>query len=448
MIENVEYKGKWRLPNSKKEISGDLRFSPKDGISLELNGSFRLDFLDQSNESLILGKTNKGNITLVENRFQSSGHSNQITIDVYNPRVIFLGKHFNSINDIRFREVTFRLFNLFDWCNIHGLRLNLSTLSKFSVDYQEPPDVEFSLHEKCDGRIRFYSPLRTENPNNKINLSEECDISLVYKEKTHFKDILNDIFIFQKFITLSTFEQSYPLTIIFSDDDYFVQNEKFKKNLNIHCIYKNPLFDEKYEVRNSNESLIRFQDIREDFPKLIWNWFENYKKIEPPFILLMKYFYDRDTFSTEKFMDIVRGLETFHRMTSDKLKFSELEYNNKKRTILETVDLSEKDKLWLNDLLNYSNELSLKNRLKDLINNHSNKYIQKKVVNIKRFCQSVVDTRNYNTHFDPKLKDKSLKDKDLFDVTQILTGLLISSVFGQIGIDDSIFEERMDKLLY
>ena len=254
--------------------------------------------------------------------------------------------------------------------------------------------------------------------------------------------------IFQKFITLSTFEQSYPLRITFQDEDYYEQVHKKKQKTLIQCIFQNIFYNPKYQVRRSSESLLRFKDIQEQFPQLIWNWFEKYDEINPSFVLLLDYFIDKNRFNTEKFMDIIRGLETFHRRTSTKTRFPKKEFQEKMKVILNTVGLGEQDKKWLKEELNYSNELRLRDRLKDLIPTHSNKYIQKQIIDIDTFCRDVVNTRNYNTHYNQRLQKKSLTDKKLLDVTQILTGLLISCVLNHIGVENSIFEERLDSLLY
>ena len=120
----------------------------------------------------------------------------------------------------------------------------------------------------------------------------------------------------------------------------------------------------------------------------------------------------------------------------------------KLETILSTVGFEEQEKKWLKGELQYSNELKLKERLVDLILTHNNQYIQMNITDSNTFCRDVVNTRNYNTHFSSYMKKKSLDGKELFDITQVLTGLLISCVLNYIGVENSIFEERLVSLLY
>lgn len=453
MIERIEHKGMWNLPGSETELSGELKFSPDEGITLELYGTFSKSVLDQSSHEIILGKTSIGEITLIRNWYRSTNRIyNQITIGVYTPQVIIIGKHFNTVEEITFREVSFSLFNLFEWVDGKGMNTDFTKYpKKYSIDYQKPDDILFPYHKDCEGRMTFVSPVDSEDQNNRIELKEECKVSFKYKEKANFEEIiLNDLGVFQGFITLSTFEQTYPLKISFIDDDYFKVVGGVNKPINIQCIYQNTFYNRNSRIRRSSESLLRFQDIQDEFPKLIWNWYEKFHEIEPSMISLLDYFIDKYHFDTEKFMNIVRGLESFHRRTSRKNRFSKSELKQRIKSILSTVSLSKPEKEWLKSELQYSNQLNLKERLVDLINTYfedERLFHKFKIDDIDKFCRDVVNTRNYNTHYSSHLKEKSLTGKELFPLTQVLTGLLINSVLRYIEVDNSIFKDRLDSLL-
>jgi len=450
MVEKVEYKGKWKLPETDKWIDGEVKFSPEEGLVLQLYGTFRKNILDRSSRKIILGKTTVGDITLVDS-WNKSTHDkyDQITISVYLPRIMFVGKHFNTFEDITFHEVSFRLFNLFQWFGVWGLELRLEDIPKeYSIVYKKPNDIEFPYHTDCECGLTFFSPLkRTIFQNHGLELTEESEVSLKYKEKVHFEEILNDMTVFQGFITLSTFEQTYPLHISFRDNDYFKEHIDSNEIINIQCIYQNTFYNREYKVRWEQESLLPFQNIQNDFPKLIWNWYEKSQEIEPSIISLLDYFIDKYHFKTETFMVIVRGLETFHRRIFRKQRLPKHEFDEKIKSIINTIELSKPDRDWLKEELLYSNELKLKERLVDLINTYSNRYIQNQIKDINKFCRDVVNTRNYNTHFTPHLKKKSLSGMDLFYVTQTLTGLLISCILSYIEVDIKVIEERLDSLL-
>jgi hypothetical protein len=448
MIENVEYKGKWRLPESETWINGVVKFTPEDGISLEIFGSFGTNLLNHPSQEIILGETIDGEITLVSNYFRSSiNNFDQISIDVYTPTFIIKNRLFNSIDEVRFREISFRLFNLFEWYGSTGLIMNFTNLSLFSINYKRPEDIEFSIHKDCVGKLRFFSPIKTEKSNNRLYLYEECEVSFKYSEKVEFRKLLNDMSIFQRFITLSTFEQSYPLQITLHDDDYFLQEENHKQKLFLHCIYQNIFFNKKYQFRTSNDSLLKFQDIQEEYPRLIRNWYNLFQEIEPTINLLLSYFVNKNKINREKFMEIIRGLETFHRSTSQNTRTPKSEFKKKVTSILGSLDLPKEDNDWLKEELQYSNELKLRDRLIDLIDKYSNNYIKKHFDDIDSICRNVVNTRNYYTHFGNHLKGRIYSNNELVGITQKLTGLLISCVLSEIGVDNRFFEDKLDELL-
>lgn len=60
MIENIEFQGSWRLPDSEIWFNGVVRYSPGEGIILELFGIFDNNLFDLSSKRIILGKNLRG----------------------------------------------------------------------------------------------------------------------------------------------------------------------------------------------------------------------------------------------------------------------------------------------------------------------------------------------------------------------------------------------------
>ncbi len=199
MINSFEYKGKWKLPESDSWLYGVLKFTSDEDISLDLFGTFSKHIFDHSQQNIILGMTTEGKITLVDNHFRSTRDKYDfITIGVYVPQMIFIGEHFNTLEEITFRQVTFNLFNLFNWCENSGMKTDFNNHQKeYSISYRKPNDIDFSYHKDCNGRLTFESPIKIEDINNKIELEEQCYISLNYQNKTYFDNILYDILVFQ-----------------------------------------------------------------------------------------------------------------------------------------------------------------------------------------------------------------------------------------------------------
>ncbi len=413
MIEKVEYKGSWRLPDSETWINGTLTFSPETGSVLELFGTFcNSSLFEPPYQEVILGKTTGGDITLVEVWYRSSKHIyNQIKLGFYRPMKVFIGRHFNSKTEIKFREVSFQLFNLWDWFNISGINFEYNDQSRdYSIIYTKPKTIEFLYHNDCRGNLNFFSPIEFKDSVHRIEIEEGCHVSLKNQIQTHYEDLLKDIMVFQGFVTLSTFEQSYPMSITFKDDDYFKEDDDEKRPLFIRCMYQNNFYDKNHKVRLPSESLVGVNKIKDDFPNIIFLWNKQFHEIEPTILHLLEYFVNKNSFSSEKFLNIIKGLETFHKLTT-----------NKKTT--------------------------LKRRLEDLLNLYTNLYIVNQINNVDTFCKEVVDLRNDFTHPDLNFIGSSMKVELVYKLTQRLTGLLISCILKEVGIDNSFFEDRLISLL-
>lgn len=266
-----------------------------------------------------------------------------------------------------------------------------------------------------------------------------------YAKKCKFKDILMDVYTFNGFVTFVTFEQSYPLSISFSDIEYIEEG----KPKTIKCSYDNPTYGAQYKPRRKGEHLIDYSDIKDEFPSLIKNWYKRNQEIKPVFSLMLYSFKDKLKFSEDKFMDIVRAVETFHRRTTNSTKMPKEEFESMVQRIYSKVD--QKDKQWLvkQNAFTYQNELSLKNRLLDLFARYPSSYLKDKIPNIKRFCVQVVNSRNYYTHYNADKESNALKGKELFELNQNLKALLITCICKDIGLDDrlSILEHGLRRNL-
>jgi len=89
---------------------------------------------------------------------------------------------------------------------------------------------------------------------------------------------------------------------------------------------------------------------------------------------------------------------------------------------------------WLEEELKYSNELTLRSRLRELLSIHQ-KLISSLVDDIGGLVDTVVDTRSYLVHNDPESKGKAAEGKELFTLTRKLRILLEACLMAEIGFN-------------
>jgi hypothetical protein len=448
MTTKFEHKGKWRLPNNPEWINGTLTFDPENGSELELFGSFN-NFLDNSTKEIIIGKTTNGNITLVDNWYKGckNVHEGKITIGKYNPQLVFIGQLFEHKDEIKFNRIIFKVFNLFQWLSLSGQNVNIIDESKhFEIKYKEIPQIDFKLKENCNAKISFDSPISSKIENNIVNLYEEVYVTFDYKKSEKYLEILNDVNNFISFITIATFEQSYPLSLAFQDDR-FIKKTGYTDRLEfIKLHYSNRNYNSNLKLRYQGEHIVMFKDIESKFSKIIENWMNLFSDFESVIILILRYFKNKFLFTEEKFIDVIKAIENFHR----------IEYNNERipikeldiliENILSQVNLNGDDLKWLESKL-IGNEPNLKHRIKELINNNKNKFTNDNSKNLKRLYYHATNSRNYYTHYDNEKKASALDGKELYDVTTKLFGLLISCFLNKIEIEPKDYEENLVTIL-
>ena len=146
-------------------------------------------------------------------------------------------------------------------------------------------------------------------------------------------------------------------------------------------------------------------------------------------------------------MDIIRAVENFHRIEYKNERIPIERFNQLTANILEQVNLeNEKDREWLENMLK-GNEPSLKDRIKELIENNKNTFTTDSNKNLKRLYYNATTSRNYYTHYDKNSKNKALNNKELFELTSKLLGLLISSILKKLEIESKHYENQLKYLL-
>jgi len=444
MTTEIEYKGKWKLPEDEEWINGTLTFHPEFGGKLELFGTFNPNFLDQSSKELILGKTNAGDITLIDNWYRTKKVThNSVTIGTYEPVKIIKGHHFNSESEIKFEKVIFKVFNLFQWIAKTGQNHDFrNESSSYSLHYEEIPKIEFKINEECNGYISFDAPITLIGDYNSVDFKEEAYVNLNYSKQVHYTRIIEDITKFTRLITLFSFEQSYPIEITLKDSKYLNNTRRFKTEKFIKCIYQTTFYNKNHKLRNEGHHIVRYSEIEGRLPQIIENWFELHENIEPIIILTLNHFKNKYWFSSDKFMDSIRALESYHRQNYNNERIPETKFKELKKEIEKQIKLGDDDLKWLKSRL-MGNEPHLSTRLKELIKENQNEFIVEKVTNLTKYCHKVTSSRNYYTHYSKELEKRALKGSKLSELTRINRGLLYSCILNKIGIENKHFEKGL-----
>lgn len=113
-----------------------------------------------------------------------------------------------------------------------------------------------------------------------------------------------------------------------------------------------------------------------------------------------------------RFLALVQALETYHRRTSNDVLMDEENFEKLVESLVDVCPQEQQD--WLKGRLTFGNELSLAKRLKKVFDPYKAQFGTNP--KRKKLIRSIVDTRNYLTHYSEELEPKSAKGVELWDI--------------------------------
>ena len=160
--------------------------------------------------------------------------------------------------------------------------------------------------------------------------------------------------------------------------------------------------------------LFGLDQVQSDVERIVNNWIKAYEKITPAFNLyfLAQMGAQQYQYLEERFMALVQGLEAYHRRTSDEKQMCQAEFEELVNNLIDRCP--EEKREWLKGKLRYGNEVSLRHRLKRIIEPF-NEIIGSQRTR-KRLIDRIVNTRNYLTHYDESLESETAINEDLWSL--------------------------------
>ena len=454
MIKKFEYEGIWWLPTEpEKQISGTLKFDPTQGAVLDLIGAFKevKDFNNLSEPKIILGISSNGKkITLYRClETKSSLSAPGLHISSFYIDKIFVGVHFQKVEDIRFKNLSIHYSHLDEWANISGF--NIQFKEGIRIDYKQPKSIQATINDD----LKIFIDISVTYPlmsvvQKEATIEQETYVRVEPSEEKIFEEYLRIMYHIQNFLSIGITEPVHPLIIKGKTEANKTQIEKNEYYPPVDIFYALPYTLDISKTIPPFDMLFTFSDIHDQFEQFLKKWLEKVDLLEPVYNLYFGTLYNPHMYVEQHFLSLTEALEIFHRRTSlDGGKYlSDDDYKNIFQVLVEAIpDSVVKDhKQSLKNKLKYGHEFSLRKRLKELFEKHDE--IFKKFVKDKdRFINTVKDSRNYLIHYDPDLKGKAATGEELYRLTIKLKILLEICLLTEIGfgikdIDRAISNNR------
>lgn len=414
MKNELQIDGYWWLPSiPDNKIAGT--FYNTSNQYLKVFGSFYPnDILSSSKRespSIILGEDEKGNkITLIEiSKKETRNISGLFSILQYQIQYCIKGIHLNSINDLIFNEIEFRIESLTSWRNYYPVKHSIpckndKLTSDFNLSYSASSEEKvYELGNEFELSINHRAYPR-EIHKEEIIVTQYHIASIKSKNNKSFTELLDKAYRFKFFLNMATVRQNDFLTLNLYSNEL---NDGAKTPKTIELFFNQKSQAGSYQITGDNKKyLFDFLDVEEFFPKLIKKWFSFDKEMMPIIHHLINSLEEKNTFNSTDFLIVVQALEGYHHR-----------FINPKKT-------------------------DLKVRLKYLANLFSREIAHFSDVNM----QHVANTRNYYSHFYKK-KNTIIQGIELYHVTKKLRYLLICCLLKEIGIEIEKIKIIMQKHL-
>ena len=452
----IEKHGFFWLPgDTKNQVPGILRISESGDITLEVICFSDPDFgpyvfkerrledipdEDMPDEDIttsidrIVGITDDGLITLDGCSYGDPlGHwLGETSTSIIHAHFAFMGFHFAEGEEFTLSKLKFSVEGLDEWMEISGICRDYNEKSA-SIHFRHPEEIALNLPDGIELRFTFQANAigRFYPPVTEAGITQKAYISLTSKKLRPLEDFLELVFKLQKFLCFAIDEIVYIDSVVgyITKDGYEPSIEIYYQSMP-HSIMRPNI--------SQNGLLFNYQNVANQLEKFLTEWIKNYEISEPAFNLYFSNSSDNHIYLDKEFLSLAQGIETLHRRNSQETQMPEDEFNNLVTKILEAIP-DEKQKNWIEEKLKYANELSLRKRMKQMIEPFKDLFGNAKERN--SFIRKVVDTRNYFTHYDRRLENEAPSGKKSGDLEKLdrlhlkLKALLQLHFLKLIGMD-------------
>jgi len=441
-MEELQYVGYWWLPSKEETmVPGILTFSNEDGIRLALIGSFReLRGTSQSPlpvYPLVLGLTEGKLLTVcdsVETRISMSGPG--FTSQELSPRMAYIGAHFADPGELRFHKADVEYSHLPDWVGLTGFQPsydieNQSGLKKYQLAYVYPEKVKASTSK---GKVSVTYSFRSGGDLlREVRLRQSVWMRIETNKELPFEELHSQfIYPLQNLLTMAT---ARPNSLV-NASVYSRAKSATRANGTVRELPIQVVFPVAYHLIEPgkrlmpDDMLFTLQDVAQDFRGVIERWLEVADELDSVCNLFFGVQYSPRMYFEHQFLNMVQAAESYHRRRYSKQVLPEEEHRNRIDSILTTSEGRYRE--WLAVKLKWSNEPSLRRRIRELID-VADRVISALAPDKESFIQKVLDTRNFIIHHDPSLEGKAAQGAELYQLTQTLSFLVQACLLGELG---------------
>jgi ApeA N-terminal domain 1 len=379
-----------------ESISGLLTISDNGKITLDLDGvlpvetSYLSKIFDTSalpDNKFIRGILKISNKTVLLTNLKPNGgslNSNGFSHQKFLAMNAFISEDRNEHikTPLEFSSLKLDLKGYDDWLLLRSISSS-GNKNKITAEYKKPNDISFNF---ADGNIKITFYVTSSLPGLSVNdfkITEYARLIYTPDEIITLKNLFFEFQIFEDLLILLT-NSEYRLNFPFV---YDTSNKEF-------CwYYWRSKTEYEIEPPKHYECIALFPHIKNDFGNIYSNFKKLRKEIGAGVYLYFGTRRGRSLYNEHHFINLMWGLETFHRQKMGSPKVEKL---TQKIDRILNVEMNAKDKVWLKNKLKYADEPNLQERLHELISSIPINIDLKK---LKIFSEHCAKKRNEISHF-------------------------------------------------
>lgn len=431
----------WLPENQEAKIPGILSITDGGKIELEIVGHFKNEMpsLKDGNDTIrIVGTIEKfGLITLdrcfYTRRNLSFGGISKSKLHV--SRALF-GAAWDESEEITFESLSFSIDCLDEWLEITGLQ----TQSNFEEDtaeiiYKRPDSVSFEIGSGISLEIDFCYNLFGFGSVSESKITQSAYFKIITEKPKQLDEFIGIALKVTNFICFAVDEVLSISNVSAKSESITRKIGRESHVVDIPVYFESSFFSEKKPQKHTHEMLFTFSAIEENSEEIFKNWLAAYEYLQPALDLYFATKGGAQRFLDGKFLALAQALETFHRRTSKTKLMPPKEYKALVKGIVETCPQERKE--WLRGRLQHGNEISLADRLREIIEPFGEHIGEKD--HREKLVRKIVDTRNYFTHYEEYLKAKSANGLELWVIYQKMEAILSLTLLKELKLgEDSI----------
>ncbi len=439
--------GIWWLPGSRRRFRhGTLKQVPTGHFELTLRTAWNRDVMatiDRAERLTLLGKGEADRLISLTAGFlkEYSLSASESSSATFHFDRLFLGAHFSDEDSAALTELGARIPALDHWLGISGLKIDiLQPNRELAIHFSQPEDLEFELEPGL--KLVFGFDWQGPTPQRpQLEASVRQEVWLILRAfpprsfgelETAFNRMLN---LFSLLIGEALEYESMLAEA--ARGGRLLKEENGPARITILFAPIAPDFVG--NVVEGHRMLLRFKDIKIAYPGLFQRWLEKYKVYRSGFESYFAVQRRDPPYQEQRFLSVVQSLETLHRLS---YQTPPSERHQKKVERIKE-NLSKEDRKWLEGKLRHSHEPNLSARLEDLLRPFGDLFGDPS--DRRRLAEMTMNTRNYLTHYDPKMESKAIEPARLTPYLFRLRVLFVLHCLLEVGLTPDEARQFIEK---